>query len=174
MQDTTCNALRAAYIEMEKTGKRCIITLPEIVKEVQGKDEIFKLRVCEGGDYFVYGLNLDGEGQIELLNMKEQLFGDFKEEIRYDNYADTLTVAEKEDEEWMDTEHFQQVVTAILDRSNWAPCHFVEIQYKNKKDIDRMYLCRVGEHPQLGRNEVETGRFLQSDIEKQEFVYVNE
>lgn len=173
MQDTTWNALEVAYIEMEETGKRCIITLPEIIKEVQGRDGLYQLRVCEGGDYFVYGLNLDGEGQIELLNMKEQLFGDFKEEIRYDNYADTLTVAEEADEEWMDTEHFQQVVNAILDRSNWVPCHFVEIHYGDEKETDRMYLCRVGEHPQLNRNEVETGRFLQYDVNKQEFVYVD-
>lgn len=164
-------AITNNYIEMQQTGKQCIITLPKIEKEINDQDGSYTIELCEGGEYFVYGLDLNGEKQIELLNIREQMFGDFRGEIRYDDRADTFTTAEdNQGEDWIDTEHLEQIVTFILDKKNWVQCHYIEI---NSDDIDRMYLEREGEDVTLDNGETKTGRFLQFDVNKQEFVYVN-
>lgn len=143
------NDLANAYIEMQQTGKQAILSFSEL-----GNTD----------EYFVYVLDLDDK-EITLLNIKEQMFGE--REIRYDDMADVIIVSEDENVELL-----TKVTTAILDRSKWVPCHYVEITYDHC-DQDRMYLVRVGEHPQLDRDEIETGKYLQYDIENQEFVYVN-
>lgn len=172
MKNIDWNKIEDAYIEMQETGRQAIITLPKIEKEIDDKDGSYTLELCSGGDYFVYGLDLNGEKQIELLNIKEQLFGDFREEIRYNDRADTFTTAENnQGEEWIDTEHFEHIVAAILDKSSWVQCHYIEI---SSSDIDRMYLEREGEDVTLDNGKTKTGRTLQYNVNKQEFVYEEE